>query len=502
MTDPYVAATSSLWTQRDHPTYAPLVGDLETDVVVVGAGLAGLTTAALLARAGREVTVLEARSVGEGTSGRTTAKATALQGLRYRTIARHHGAEGARRYATAQVDALAWMDHQVRTSGIECAWERRPAVSYATTDEGLAEIQDEVAAATAAGLPVTFRRELELPYPITGAVELDDQVQFDPGPYLDALAAEVHGHPGGRVHEGSRVTAVRGRRRYEVVTEGGIVTADHVVVATLLPIVDRGLFFARAEPKSSYLVALRVGGPLPEGMYLSVDSPTRSLRTARDDEGELLLVGGEGHHTGERSPTSEAYRALEDWATERFPVQDVVSRWSAHDYVPADHLPWVGPSSPLTPGVLVATGFEKWGMTMGTAAAIALADSITGATEGPSAPWASLFDPGRHSGRGLLTAAKLNAQVAGRLASGWARPEAPPAPDGSGRRYRSGLVPAGEAEPGEGPAVSTVCTHLGGVCAWNDGDRTWDCPLHGSRFEGDGTVVAGPATTPLRTRRR
>jgi hypothetical protein len=269
-----------------------------------------------------------------------------------------------------------------------------------------------------------------------------------------------------------------------------------VVVTTLLPFVDRGLFFARAKPSMSYATALRVDGALPQSMYLSVDEPTRSLRTAHLGDDEVLLVGGEGSKVGSGPLPSEAVHRLVAWARDHFDVSGVVSSWSAHDYVPTDHLPWVGPTSPVTPRVLTATGFEKWGMTMGTAAAHRLSRHVLGSAD--DKPWAP-YDPARLALRSVSGTARLNAEVAVRLVGDWAKPDRPAAPDGSGRRFRSGVIPKGDPDGLAGTDdVSVVCTHLGGVCRWNDLDRTWDCPLHGSRFEADGTVVAGPAVRPLR----
>jgi glycine/D-amino acid oxidase-like deaminating enzyme len=469
-------------------------------VVVVGAGIAGLTTALLLARAGRRVIVLEALRIGAGTSGRTTAKASALQGSKYQRITQHHGVAAARRYAASQLDALAWMRDHVETASIDCAWEDRPAVTYAETDDGRTTVHDELAAAFDAGLAVE-PLTTDLPFPTSAAIGLADQAQFDPQAYLAALAAQVAAEPSASIHEGSRVTSIGGLRRHEVRTADGTVRCGAVVVATLMPIVDRGLFFARSHPKSSYLVALRANGPLPHGMYLSTDPLTRSLRTAHDAEGKLLLVGGQGHTTGRGAPTLARYQELANWAAVRFPVESVAARWSAHDVVPADHLPWVGSSSPLTPNVVVASGFDKWGMTMGTAAALVLADRLTGESTGRTAEWSGLFDPSRMGRRGIVETVRINTEVGSRLVADWAHPDADPGTDGRGRRHRGGLVPVGEPERSSSTEVDVVCTHLGGVCSWNDGDATWDCPLHGSRFEAEGTVLAGPAVRRLRKRR-
>jgi hypothetical protein len=200
------------------------------------------------------------------------------------------------------------------------------------------------------------------------------------------------------------------------------------------------------------------------------------LRTAWAGDREVLVVGGGGHTVGRQRPTTPEYEKLAAWAGAHFDVGEVTDRWFAHDYVPHDHLPWAGASSPVTPSVLVAGGFAKWGMTNGTGAALVLADRILRRGDGPSSGWAGVFDPFRPSLRGVKELGRINGGVAVHLARGWARPPAMPR-----RGHR------------------VVCTHLGGVCNWNDAERTWDCPLHGSRFEVDGTPLTGPAVADLRT---
>jgi glycine/D-amino acid oxidase-like deaminating enzyme len=390
----------------------------------------------------------------------------------YRTLAKHHPEAMRREYARAQLDALAWIDGTVRGEAIDCHWERRTALTYATDASSLREVEEECRAAQAAGLDVSLTNA-GLPFPTTGAVALPDQAQFDPGAYIDGLAGAVDRV--GTIHEDSRVREVKGLGPHRVVTDEGAVVARTVVVTTLLPIVDRGLFFARAEPKASYTLAVDVEGDKPSGMYLSASSPTRSLRTAWAGDREVLVVGGGGHTVGRQQPTTAEYEQLLAWAEAHFGVREVVGRWSAHDYVTDDHLPWAGPSSPLTRSVLAAGGFGKWGMTNGTAAAHALADRILGRRDGPSAAWAGAFDVVRPSLSGLAQAGRINAGVGAELALRWLRPR----PDEAGRRPR------------------VVCTHLGGVCSWNDAEETWDCPLHGSRFATDGTIVSGPAVKDL-----
>jgi glycine/D-amino acid oxidase-like deaminating enzyme len=492
------AAMPSIWNPAGRRSRPSLHDDLTVDVAVVGGGIVGVTAALLLAREGRSVALLEARHIGAGTTGRSTAKVSALQGERYRGIRRMHGPAAAATYAEAQTSALAWMEEQVRLRSIDCDWEQRTAVTYATSEEGARRLADEADAATEAGLPVRPGADHGLPFATTAAIALEGQAQFSPVAYLDGLVDELDALPSASVFEGTRVTAIRGRGPHRVVTADATIRAEHVVVATLLPITDRSLMFARAEPKASHTIAVRIEGALPPHHYLSVDEPTRSLRTVRHRDGDLLLVGGEGSAIAHGARPSEAAGRLETWAREHFRVVQVVDAWSAHDLVPVDHLPWVGPTSPVTPRVLTASGFEKWGLTMGTAAARLLADHIVDEERTASSPAWQLFHPTRVAPRSLPSLARLNAGVAGRLVVDWVRPDDAPDGQGDGRRYRAGLVPAGDPDgSSDTTPVRVVCTHLGGVCRWNDLDRTWDCPLHGSRFEEDGTVVSGPAVRPL-----
>jgi glycine/D-amino acid oxidase-like deaminating enzyme len=489
----------SLWDHEPHPSYDPLTERREADVVVVGAGLAGLTTAALLARSGATVLVLEGARIGAGTTGRTTAKISALQGTKYRTLEQAHNADVAGAYAAAQVAGLDLISARVAERSVDCRFERRPAATYTTAADQVATIEEEAAAATRAGLKATIDSTLDLPFAIAAAVTLPDQAQFDPTPYLYDLAAEVAGRPGCAIHEMTRVTKVGGDGK--VVTDRCQVTAGTVVVTTLLPIADRGGFFARAEPKRSYSLAVRVDGPLPQTMVISTDEPTRSLRSAWLDDEQVVVLGGGGHVVGREQPTLPEYEKLAASAEDWFPGGSVVRRWSAHDYIPVDHLPMVGPLVPGRDRVLVATGFAKWGMTNATAAAMALADRVDGGDAHGSAAWRSLFDPARASLEGAKTFAQLNAGVAGRLLHDWVAP--PPAQTENDLAVpstrRQGLTPVGETHgEGEGRcAVSRVCTHLGGIVTWNDAETSWDCPLHGSRFGRCGAVLEGPAVKDL-----
>ena len=446
------------------------------DVVVVGGGLTGLTTALLLARAGRAVVVLEGAHVGAGTTARSTAKISALQGTQLSQIAGKHHQSVVQDYVEAQREAVAWLARFAEEHGDEHGvdLQQRDAVTYATDASGEKAVREELEVAGAAGLPVTWDAELPLPYPTRGGVRLPDQLQVDPVALLHALRAQAEAH-GAEVVEGARVTSVRGQAPVTVTTEHGAVTAEHVVIATNMPILDRGAFFARMKPSRSYSVAFRTPVAAVDAMYLSADQPSRSLRDTLVDDSPGLLVGGAGHTTGRVRHESERLDQLRHWTAQHFPEAVETHAWSAQDYVPHHALPYVGPAFPGTEAVLVAGGYSKWGMTNAVAAALALSSQILGG----HTTWARAFRVwGPTDLAGLPTLLKDNAEVGLEMVRGWG----------------AAVVRRSVREQG----VSRVCTHLGGIVAWNDAESSWDCPLHGSRFDTDGSVLDGPAVCGLR----
>lgn len=500
-------ATSPLWRDTAPPAPAapagPLVGTVSADVVVLGAGIVGLTTAVELARTGRDVVVLEAREVGAGTTGGSTAKATLVQGTRFASLAEHHGAEVLVRYAEATVVGQQRIRQLCESAGVSV--EECDGVSYATTPDGRASLTAEASAMAVAGVsPQLADDAADLPFAVTGALRLPGQLAFQPQAYLHALLDEAL-RSGVRVHVGTRAEGLSatGAPR-EVRTRSslgrGVVRAEHVVVATGTPMFDRAGFFGRLEPERSLCLAVRVRGERPPGMYLSVDSPTRSVRRSDADD-DLLVIGGNGFTVGRADDVAARFADLEAWARATFDVVDVTHRWAAQDYRTPDGLPFVGRYHPWAHDVWVATGFAKWGTTTGTAAALALA----GAVRGMPVPWGADWDPWRGDvATQAPPTARLNAQVAQHLAGGWVGALRDTAPDpaavaeGQGVVGREGARPVGISRvDGQVRTVSAVCPHLGGVLTWNDAETSWDCPLHGSRFAADGTRLEGPAPCGL-----
>ena len=494
---------TSLWLATGPgSSYPELGGDIRADALVVGAGITGLVSALLLQREGLEVAVIDQHRVGTGVTGHTTAKLSSLHQLVYAQFAGRFGDEGARVYAAANESGLERIAGLVAELGIDCDFRRRPNYTYAATSADLGDIEAEVEAASRAGLKASFVSDVPLPFPTAGAIRVDDQAEFHPHKFLVALAATLEGG-GARIFEQTRALALRDGAPCVVETTGGKVTADHVVIATHFPFTDRGLFFARVHSERSYCVAAPLPGEAPDGMFISASSPTRSLRFHPVGGREHVIVGGEGHKVGQGGPTSPRYTTLEAFMREHFDVREAAYRWSAQDNYSADGAPLVGKLTPRSRGSYVATGYRKWGLTMAAAAGEIIADAVAGRKN----PWQDFFDSNRitpfSSAKALVTE---NANVAFHFfADRVTRRSGDTADDlapGEGKVVsRHGRQVALSRDPdGTVHAVSARCTHLGCILAWNDAERTWDCPCHASRFAGDGSVLQGPAVHPLEKR--
>lgn len=492
----------SIWieTGPEQPALPRLDESRRADVVVIGGGIVGLTTALLLQESGAQVVLLEGDRLARGVSGYTTAKVSSQHGLKYAELTSKHGPEAARLYGQANEAALAWIAERVERDAIDCDFRRQPAFAYVTEPAQRGQVEDEVRAAVAAGLPACLVEETPLPYAVEAAVRFDDQAEFHPRKYLLALAERLAA-AGAEIYERSHVAEVDADRGDGVVvkTPGGEVAADRAVVATHYPFLDRSLSFARVHPRRSYAIACRIAGAPPMGMHIGATSPTRSIRSIPIGDEELLMVGGESHKTGTGGDTELRYRALEHFAREHWDVESVVYRWSSQDGSTLDGMPYVGRLTPLSDRVLMATGFAKWGITGGTAAAQTLADVIA---ERDSAT-AALFNPWRITAR--ASAVKLveeNVQVGARLLGDLvSKPdrsiESLAAGEGDIVRHSGQKVAAYRDEDGTLVAVSPRCSHLGCQVAWNRAERSWDCPCHGSRFAPDGRVLEGPAVHAL-----
>jgi glycine/D-amino acid oxidase-like deaminating enzyme/nitrite reductase/ring-hydroxylating ferredoxin subunit len=478
--------------------YPPLASDLDCDVAVVGAGIVGATAAEILQRDGAKAALLEARRIGAGATGYTTAKLSSLHGTIYQQLTGAHGDDTARAYGELNEAGLRQIADTADRLGIDCDLRRKPNFTYSESESQRPKLMEEAAEAKRLGLPASFVMEAdELPFPIAGAVRFDNQAEFHPLRYLQGITRAA-ADAGCMVHERSRVVSVKHGDPCRLELESGAtVTAGHVILATHLPINDLGFFSSRNHPERSYAMLVRLAGPVPQGMYLSSDSPTRTLRAVPTGDGELLLVGGQSHRTGRGSET-ERYENVEKWARERFDVVSTEHRWATQDHIPNDKLPFIGRVGPRSRRVLTATGMKKWGLAMGTSAAGILSDTIGGRDN----PWAEVFDPMR-----LHPLAEAPSLIQHGAATGihlvldriTKRGSADDLAPGQGDVVGAGLGQRAvyRDEAGKLHTLSARCTHLGCIVHFNDAERTWDCPCHGSRFGIDGGVLEGPATKPL-----
>jgi glycine/D-amino acid oxidase-like deaminating enzyme/nitrite reductase/ring-hydroxylating ferredoxin subunit len=493
---------TSLWLDRQRVVSAdPFSPGADYDTVVAGAGITGMATALLLARSGMRVAVLEARSVGAGTTGNTTAKLSLLQGTVLSGLRRQYAQKIVNAYVEANREGQAWLLRFLQERNVP--FQHRDAYTFAVTDDGAERLRSELSVGRAAGLEIEETADVGLPFATRRAIRLQQQAQFNPMEVLDALVSDFRNH-GGVLVEGVRVRNVTTAGRPAVVTDAGTVHADRVVLATGIPILDRGLYFAKLKASQSYAAAFRVppSTTIPSGMYLSAESPGRSLRTYPSGGEELLLVGGNGHQVGREPSPRRRLDELLDWARHHFPGAEATHTWSGEDYQATNLMPFIGKLPRGRGRVLFATGYNKWGMSNSIAASLTITADILGG----NLHWADTIHRRVTSPAGAAAAVALNADVARTLAESWAKAEfskpeggSPVVPgEGEGTVVRQARRPVAiSTVDGASCRLSAVCTHLGGLVTWNDAEATWDCPLHGSRFSARGEVLQGPATRDL-----
>jgi glycine/D-amino acid oxidase-like deaminating enzyme/nitrite reductase/ring-hydroxylating ferredoxin subunit len=495
----------SIWTQTPVPTQPNLDRDISADVCVVGAGIAGMTTAYLVARQNKSVIVLDDGPIGGGQTERTTAHLANAIDDHHCEIERLHGTHGAKLAAESHTAAIERIERIVREEDIECDFARVDGYLFAPFGESSEVLEGELKAAHRAGLTDVERitRAPLQDFDTGPCLRFPRQGQFDPLNYLTGLAKAI-ARDGGCIFTGAHVEKVTGGSSVLVETARRFkVTAGAVVVATNTPINDLVAIHTKQAAYLTYVIA----APVPyrsvaKALYWDTLDPYHYVRlqaaadAANDDS---LIIGGEDHKTGQRDDAADRYARLEEWARARFPMMgEVQFRWSGQVMEPVDGLAFIGRNPMDQDNVFVATGDSGMGMTHGTIAGMLLTDLILGRAN----PWETLYDPARKTLRAASEFTKETTNMASQYGD-WLTPGDLSSPEeiarGSGAVLRRGLkkVAVYRDENGTFHTHSAVCTHLGCIVAWNSSERTWDCPCHGSRFDKDGRVLNGPAIRNL-----
>ncbi|WP_174734705.1 FAD-dependent oxidoreductase [Mesobacillus harenae] len=490
-----------LWRETDLPSFPKLKQDLDVDVAIVGGGISGLTTAYLLTMEGVKVAVIEAGQILNGTTGHTTAKITAQHGLIYDEFIQNFGEETARLYYEANNRAIDFIRNTVADKSIDCDLSKEDAYIFTNASNKMDSLINEFKAYEKLGINSDYLSEIPIPVKSQAAIVMRDQAQFHPLKYLKSLVQSITDN-GGAIYEHTTAVNIEEGTNPKVITrDGHKVTSRHLVVASHWPFYDmEGFFFARMYPKRSYLIAVKTDKEYPGGMYINAEKPTRSLRYATYNGEKVVLFGGENHKTGVDDDTMENYESLAQFASETFGVQNILYRWSAQDPKTMDKIPYVGPMSDDHPNIYVMTAYRKWGMTNGTNAALLIRDYILER----ETPYKDVFKPQRfHANPDIKKFISINQDVAkhfikGKLEHPNRQPEDLNKNEGAVVTVNGKRAGAYKDDTGEVFVVDTTCTHMGCELHWNNGETTWDCPCHGSRFSYKGEVIEGPAETPLK----
>lgn len=475
----------SLWqkTVSSFPDFPPLRRDLSCEVVVVGAGLTGILTAWLLQEQGLDVILLESGIPGQDATAHTTAKITAQHGLCYASLIASHGKQAARQYAQANLAAVESYAALIRCLGIDCEFRRINSYLYSRTNA--AAIRSEADAAASLGIRAELVQETELPFPVAAALCFSDQACFHPLKFLLALLPKL------RVFAHTTVKSVKDGC---VLTDRGSIRAKQIVITTRFPFfLTPGFYFARMHQERSYALAVSAVPPLA-GMYIDAEKNGITLRPRRDQ----IILSGVGHRTGQQ-PMVGGYESLYLAAQRWYPGCEITAQWSAEDCMSADHVPHIGRYQHGNSRIYVATGFQKWGMTTAMVAAQILTDLICGRKN----ETAAVFSP--HHVPSLNGLGQI--MMDGGISAGHLFSQAFYVPKAQLQEIRPGhgaivlwngrKVGAYRSEDDRYYLVSTRCPHMGCQLAWNQDERSWDCPCHGSRFSYDGTRIDPPASKDL-----
>lgn len=494
----------SLWLEsiEKRMSFSTLSQNEETDICIIGAGIFGLTCAYYLSQLGYRVIILEKDEIGEKATGNTTAKITSQHNLFYSYLINSYGKKFAADYLKANEQAIQNIKQIIDKEKIKCDFEYQNNYVYTTKKSELPIIKKEVSAVESLDFSCEFVTKTGLPFEIEGAICFKKQAQFHPLKYLYGLCNSVSSH-NGKIYTHTVVTNIEKDNtssNYIVSTNKHIIKSKFVIIATHYPFINfPGLYFTKMYQSTSYLIAVDTKKSLFKGMYINPSTPTFSFRTAKYNGKELLLIGGGDHKTGQPSCYKDTYGILEKEAKKFYPDCEVLYHWNTRDCISLDKIPYIGSYSTFMPNVFVGTGFKKWGMTLSNIAANIIVDNINGKTN----QYESIFKSSRlkpiknrNELKNVLVQS-TNSLIIDKFKI--ANMSFDEIKNNSGSIIEINKEKIGIYKDSNGKifAVKPICTHLGCLLSWNDIDKTWDCPCHGSRFDYKGKNLYDPAFKDL-----
>ncbi len=491
----------SLWieTTKNQINLKSLEKDENTEVCVIGAGMFGLTTAYYLTQQGKKVIVIEKGEIGEKVSGNTTGKITSQHGLFYDHLISDYGVEYARKYLDVNEQAISRIKEIIDKEQIECEFKNKSAYVYTTKQDEIIEIEKEVDAVRKIGKDAQIVTKTDLPFKVEAAIEFKDQAQFHPRKYMLGLANAILKQ--NKIYNFTIALNVeKNLDGFTIQTDKGNINSKYVVLATHYPIVNMpGFYFAKMYQSTSYVIGIETNSKLPQEMYINIKDPIYSFRTAEYNGKEILLIGGSDHKTGEPIPDNANYENLEKKAKELYPDCKILFKWNTRDCIGLDKIPYIGEFSNLMKNMYVGTGFKKWGMTFSNIAANIVTDKILGKEN----KYAEIFDSTRMNlVKNRWEVKNMAKETVNSILLNKFKIE--PGDLSQIQNDNGGIVEINGENVGiykdpQGKiyAVKPNCSHLGCLLSWNNIDKTWDCPCHGSRFDYMGKSIYEPSIKDL-----
>jgi glycine/D-amino acid oxidase-like deaminating enzyme/nitrite reductase/ring-hydroxylating ferredoxin subunit len=498
--DRFAFSTRPIWHDSHAiPKYSDLNSSINVDVCIIGAGITGLTTAYLLTLDGLKVAVIDNERVCSGETGNSTAHITEVFDIGYRHLVNNFGIEGAKLASQSMRRSIERIERNINELNLNCDFKRVPGFRFAENSDQVNELEDELLAALSIGLPTEIVRETPLPFKVLAALQFQHQAQINPLKYLGGLANRIVSL-GGSIFEETRMSEIKEGEPCQVHTDRGIIFASDVVVAANVPSGNKVYVHTKIAAYRSYAIAFEPKGQShADGLFWSCESPYQYIRSHEQNHKKYLIVGGEDHKTGHESHTSSSFKNLEAWSRSHFAFDYISYRWSGQIILPADGLPYIG-RNPRSEHIYIATGYSGTGMTFGTVAAMLISDLITDRAN----PWTDLYDAKRVK---PLAGAKAfisenfdypSHLISDRITLSQAT-NASELRENEGAIIRNGAkkVAAYRDTSGELHLLSPVCPHLGCYVHWNEFEKSWDCPCHGSRFSAEGKLLNGPSVSDL-----